>query len=81
MAEAGRATDRVSSVDGLGTEFPHAIGRVAKRELAARGYTRYVDLTRATPNVLLAIHGIGPKAVRILGDELERRGLVWAVDR
>lgn len=59
-------------------EFPSEIGRVATRELAARGFTRYDDLRRVTPMELLAIHGIGPKAVRILGEELAARGLGWA---
>ena len=65
-------------MDEFGTEFPHAIGHVAKRELAARGYTRYEQLTAATASDLLAIHGIGPKAIRILRDGLARRGLSFA---
>jgi predicted flap endonuclease-1-like 5' DNA nuclease len=65
-------------LDDFGTEFPHAIGRVAKRELAAHGFTRYAHLTRTTPQDLLVIHGIGPKAVRILGEELASRGLSFA---
>ncbi|MFC3997054.1 hypothetical protein ACFOVU_14070 [Nocardiopsis sediminis] len=60
------------------TEFPHGIGKVARRELAAHGYTRYEQLTRVTPADLLAIHGVGPKAVRILGAELAARGLSFA---
>jgi hypothetical protein len=68
----------LADLDEFGTEFPHAIGNVAKRELAANGYTRYADLSRTTPRDLLAIHGVGPKAVRILGDELAARGLRWA---
>ncbi|MHA7134837.1 helix-hairpin-helix domain-containing protein [Oerskovia turbata] len=50
------------------------IGKVATRELAHHGYTRYEDLTRATAEELLAIHGVGPKAVRILREELADRG-------
>ena len=64
-------------LDEFGTEFPHGIGRVAKRELAAHRYTRYEHLTSVSPSALLAIHGIGPKAVRILGEELEARGLAF----
>jgi predicted flap endonuclease-1-like 5' DNA nuclease len=30
---------------------------------------------RTTPAELLAIHGIGPKAVRILAEELAARGI------
>ena len=65
-------------LDEFGTEFPHAVGRVAKRELAAHGFTRYEHLTRTTQKELLAIHGIGPKAVRILNAELAERDLSFA---
>ncbi|WP_166355509.1 hypothetical protein [Phytoactinopolyspora limicola] len=60
------------------TEFPPSIGKVARRELAIHGYTRYEQLTEVTSAELLKIHGVGPKAVRILGDELSARGLGFA---
>lgn len=67
-----------SDGQGRATLFPPRIGRVADRELAANGFTQYADLQRTRPRELLAIHGIGPKAVRILGEELAARGLAWA---
>ena len=67
-------------LDEFGTEFPQAIGQVAKRELAINGFTTYDQLTGATKRALLAIHGVGPKAVRILGEELVRRGASFADD-
>lgn len=57
------------------TEFPRRMGKVAPRELAAHGYTRYEQLTSVTPQELLKIHGVGPKAIRILEEELAERGL------
>jgi predicted flap endonuclease-1-like 5' DNA nuclease len=57
------------------TEFPRSIGKVAARELALSGYTRFEHLTQASKKSLLAIHGVGPKSVNILEEELERRGL------
>jgi predicted flap endonuclease-1-like 5' DNA nuclease len=60
------------------TEFPRGIGRVATRELALHGYTTYEQLTHVTAQHLLSIHGVGPKAVRILGEELATRGLSFA---
>ena len=51
------------------------IGKVATRELAAHGFTHYEQLTRATREELLAIHGVGPKAIQILDEELRLRGL------
>ena len=48
----GRADD-VQAVSE--TEFPYGIGKVAKRGLAANGYSTYTQLTKATPKELLAM--------------------------
>ena len=53
------------------------IGRVASRELALHGYVSYEAVAQATERELLAIHGVGPKAIRILRDELHERGLAF----
>jgi DNA-directed RNA polymerase alpha subunit len=58
-----------------GTEFPAAMGKVSRRALSEHGYTRLDDLTSVTSKELLTIHGVGPKAIRILGEELAARGL------
>jgi predicted flap endonuclease-1-like 5' DNA nuclease len=63
---------------GRATEFPMRMGKVAPRELAIHGYTRFDQLTRVTRAQLLAIHGVGPKAIRILEEELAARGLSFA---
>ena len=63
---------RDGRVDEFGTEFPHGIGRVAKRELAANGTTSYRELTETTAHALLKIHGIGPRiaeSVRLFFDQ------------
>jgi hypothetical protein len=60
------------------SEFTPRIGNVARRELALHGYTQYEHLTRVTAQALLEIHGVGPKAVRILAEELAIRGLAFA---
>lgn len=57
------------------TEFPRSIGKVAARELALAGYTRYEHLTQVSRTSLLAIHGVGPKSMNILEGELKKRGL------
>lgn len=62
-------------MDQRATEFPRTMGKVAPRALAAHGITRYEQLTAMTEKDLLAIHGVGPKAIGILGDELRARGL------
>ena len=63
-----------------GTEFPRTIGKVAARELAAHGYTTYDSLTKVSAKELLKIHGVGPKAIRILGEELAAQGKAYAAD-
>lgn len=62
------------------TEFPRTIGKVANRELALNGYTTFDALTHVSAATLLKIHGIGPKAIRLLGEELATRGQSFAAD-
>ena len=50
---------------------------MADRELGVHGITRYEQLAQVTSAELLAIHGVGPKAVAILTDELAARGLTF----
>lgn len=57
------------------SEFPPSLGNVARRELAVNGITSYEQLANLSRADLLAIHGVGPKAVRILAQELIDRGL------
>ncbi len=51
------------------------MGTVAPRELARAGYTDLRGISRATARELLAIHGVGPKAIRILREALAEAGL------
>lgn len=62
----------------LETEFPRSIGKVANRELALNGYTTFDSLTEVSAKELLKIHGIGPKSIRILGEELAAQGKAYA---
>jgi predicted flap endonuclease-1-like 5' DNA nuclease len=68
----------VSQNQAATSELTSRIGRVARRELALNGYTRYEQLAQVTAERLLAIHGVGPKAVRILDEELSARGQAFA---
>jgi predicted flap endonuclease-1-like 5' DNA nuclease len=70
----------MTTLDEYGTEFPPEIGNVARRELAVNGLVTYDQLAGTSRHTLLAIHGVGPKAVRILGEELARRGQSFADD-
>ena len=48
------------------TPLPGGIGSVAPRALAEHGITTLEQVAALTDAELLAIHGLGPKAVRIL---------------
>jgi predicted flap endonuclease-1-like 5' DNA nuclease len=67
----------MTSKEAVATEFPRSIGKVAARELAHAGYTRFEHLTKVSRASLLAIHGVGPKAANILEEELKKRGLEY----
>lgn len=53
------------------SELPASMGKVARRELALNGFTRLDQFDGASEQQLLAIHGVGPKAIRILREDLE----------
>ena len=55
--------------------FPRAIGRPATGALVAAGYTDLTQLDGLAEADLLKIHGVGPKALSVLREALEERGL------
>jgi len=57
-------------------ELPR-IGAPATRALAAAGVTRLSEVAGWSEAELLALHGVGPRAVRILGEALAERGLAF----
>jgi predicted flap endonuclease-1-like 5' DNA nuclease len=56
-------------------EFPRSIGWVAQRQLASHGFTRFKQLARVKASDLQRIHRVGPRAIRIFGEELVVRGM------
>jgi hypothetical protein len=56
-------------------DLPNEIGKTAARELSLNGITSLEQVAAHSQKDLLAIHGVGPKAVRILGVALAARGL------
>lgn len=63
------------SQGGAETGFPPGIPRPAIRELTAAGYTRIDQLAGTSEAGLLQLHGVGPKAIRIIQQALAERGL------
>lgn len=56
------------------------IGAPATRALATIGVTDLAQLTNHTARELLALHGFGPKALRILNEALAAEGLSLQLD-
>ncbi len=54
----------------FGAEFPK-IGAPAFRALDRIGVTSLQDLTKCSEKELLDLHGFGPKALRLLREQLE----------
>lgn len=59
-------------------DLPAGISAPARRALAAAGYDRLEQLTKATEAELLKLHGMGPKALAALREALARRGWTFA---
>ena len=58
----------------LASDFPKGIGKPALRALASAGFDRLDQLTRGTESELLALHGMGPKAIGIIKAALRTQG-------
>jgi hypothetical protein len=58
-------------------DLPDAIGRTAARELSLSRITSLQQVADHSRAELLAIHGVGPKAIAILGDALAEKGLSY----
>jgi predicted flap endonuclease-1-like 5' DNA nuclease len=55
--------------------WPKGIGAPATRALIAAGYTELRQLAGVPAAELKRLHGMGPKALRILQEALEAQGL------
>jgi predicted flap endonuclease-1-like 5' DNA nuclease len=54
--------------------LPKGIGKPALRALASVGISRLDQVTRLTESQLLALHGMGPKAIGIIKAALGAQG-------
>jgi hypothetical protein len=55
-------------------ELPRGIGAPATRALVGAGYTSLGQLAGVSAKELTALHGFGPKALRLVQQALEERG-------
>lgn len=57
------------------SNFPESMGKIAPRELIANNIKNLNDAANYSEKDLLAIHGVGPKAIRIIKEELAKTNL------
>ncbi|HEY0542988.1 MAG TPA: hypothetical protein VGD53_31825 [Actinoallomurus sp.] len=57
------------------TDFPEGISAPATRALTSAGYTELGQLANVPAAELKKLHGVGPKALRLLQETLEHRGM------
>ncbi len=57
------------------------IGTPATQALNGAGYYRLEQLTQVTEDELMALHGFGPKALRILREALAAQGLSFKSEK
>ena len=68
------AAAQAASERGEGGDLPTSIGRPAIRALHAAGLATLERVASQSEVDLLALHGVGPRAVRILSDALADQG-------
>lgn len=67
-----------NKIDPATYGFPPGLSQPALQALIHAGYTSLEQLTAATAKELLALHGMGPKGIRILREALAAEGLAFA---
>ena len=59
-------------------DLPAGLSQPALRALSAAGYTRLEQFASVTETDLLKLHGMGPKALGLIRNALQARGLSFA---
>lgn len=63
------------------TSWPKGVAKPAQRALSAAGYASVEELSTTTEAELAALHGMGPKALKILREALHSKGLSFTDER
>ena len=71
-------TERSTTPRRMSDDALPKIGAPATRALAQIGVTNLSQLVLYTTDQLLALHGLGPRAIRLLQDALQAHGLSFA---
>lgn len=60
------------------TEIPGRVGKPALRAFAAAGFSAVEQFAQVSAVDVVALHGVGPKAVVVLRESLAELGLTFA---
>jgi hypothetical protein len=60
------------------SDLPNGLAKPAQRALAGAGYSHLEQLTGVSEGEVLALHGMGPKAMRLLREALAEKGWSFA---
>jgi|AutmiccommuBRH23_1029490.scaffolds.fasta_scaffold00301_51 DNA uptake protein ComE-like DNA-binding protein len=66
------------SNENIGNDLPVGISQPAIRALAAAEITNLEQFTKISKDELVKLHGVGPKAIRMISEALEEKGLQFA---
>jgi hypothetical protein len=72
------AQQRTNTPDESHNGLPREIGNPARQALSLAGYTQLEALNGVSARYLLGLHGVGPKAIRLLQAALAAKGLALA---
>lgn len=81
MTEPGRKRMPSRTPEQSESTLPKGIGKPATRALATVGVTSLDQVTRFTQSQLLALHGMGPKAIGIIKDALRAQSKSLAKEK
>jgi hypothetical protein len=70
-----RQADIIQDMTSPDAGLPRNIGAPATRALTAAGYGRLGQLANVPAAELGKLHGVGPKALRLLQEALEQHGM------
>ena len=75
LAVAVADADTMQHMTASNPGLPGNIGAPATRALTAAGYTELRQLSQVPAAELKMLHGVGPRALKLLQDALEQQGL------
>jgi hypothetical protein len=63
------------------SDFPTGLSAPARRAIDGAGYVRLEQLSRVSESELKKLHGMGPKAINLLRNALNAKGLSFADEK